>query len=455
MINSFWYPEIKNKKTEIKTNSWFDIQNIKNPNPIKEKTFIDSCTEKILRTRKIEIYPNKEQKVILGKWFNNHIDVYNKTNDFIKSKIIIDDKIVKENFKYINFRNIRDKEMVDYKEELVSVSSINKHLLDEAIKDNVTMYKSATSNMKEKNIKDFRIRPRLKDKRRKNLIIETGLISKKKNGFCISVLGEMKTKDNFQFNEIKKTFTLQYDKFYNKYFLLVPIEIKKVENFIDHNLNKPCPKTTKDKKHLSSKLKHNLDNRMKKDNKCSIDPGVREFICVYSKNEYFGIGNKIKETFKPFYKKIDKITSLKDTKKINEKKYKRAITKVHEKVSNKIKDLHWKASNFLCKKFNTICIGKLSTRSIVNNETSNIKEITKRELYTLSHFSFRKILKDQCEKFNCIYKEINEYETSKRCHKCNKINNVGSSKIYKCDVCEISLDRDINASINIYKKDNS
>ena len=31
-----------------------------------------------------------------------------------------------------------------------------------------------------------------------------------------------------------------------------------------------------------------------------------------------------------------------------------------------------KASNFLCKKFNTIYKGKLSTRSIVNNDKSNI-----------------------------------------------------------------------------------
>ena len=64
---------------------------------------------------------------------------------------------------------------------------------------------------------------------------------------------------------------------------------------------------------------------------------------------------------------------MKDTNKLNDKKYKIGITKIHEKISNKINDLHWKTSNFLCKKFNTICIGKLSTRSIVNNDKSNIE----------------------------------------------------------------------------------
>jgi hypothetical protein len=66
--------------------------------------------------------------------------------------------------------------------------------------------------MKEKNIKDFRIRPLNKDKIKikegKNLIIESNLISKSKNknGFCIYVLKEMKTENNFNLENIDKTF---------------------------------------------------------------------------------------------------------------------------------------------------------------------------------------------------------------------------------------------------------
>ena len=41
--------------------------------------------------------------------------------------------------------------------------------------------------------------------------------------------------------------------------------------------------------------------------------------------------------------------------------------------------------------------------------------------------------------------------TTKMCHKCDKIKQVGASKIYECE-CGIKIGRDINASINIYKK---
>ena len=86
-INNLWYPKIKIKRKIINSNSWFDIKKCENPDKIIQNTFIDICDEKIIRTKKIEIYPNKKQKEILNKWFNNYIDVYNKTNNYIISKI--------------------------------------------------------------------------------------------------------------------------------------------------------------------------------------------------------------------------------------------------------------------------------------------------------------------------------------------------------------------------------
>ena len=462
-LNNQWFPKIKFKKTIVKTNSWFDILKLENPNKIKLNTFVDTCNDNIIRTHKIQIFPTNEQKVILHKWFNNYIDMYNKTNEFIISKILKDGKIVKENFKFINFRDIRDKQMVEYKEQLSNETKINKHLLDEAIKHNVSMYKSCITNMKDKNIKDFRIRPLNKDKRRKNLIIESNLISKSKdkNGFCISVLKEMKTENNFNLKNIDKTFTLQYDKYYNKYFLLIPKEISKLDNDLENYIKKSDKNNKNLNKIISTnlekinikKIRNNVENRIKYDNKCGIDGGIRTFLTVYSENEVIEIGTDLKSILLPYFNKIDKITSLKDTNKLSKRKYKVGITKIYVKISNIINDMHWKTSNFLCKKFNNICIGKLSTRSIALNEKSNINELNKRLLYSISHYRFRIILKSQCEKYNCLYKEINEYETSKRCHKCQKINNIGSSKIYYCKECNIKLDRDINASINIYNKE--
>lgn len=450
----FWYPQLNHIKNNINSNSWFDISECSNPNTINYDSYFDDNTDTVIRTRKIRIFPTFEQKQILQTWFNDFIDMYNKTNEYIKTKIYDENgNLIKDNFKLVDFRNIRDTEiMYNYKTELADISKINKQILSEAIHLNVSMYKSCITRYLNKDITKFNLNNISKNKRRKNLIIESNLISKNKNknGFCITILKEMKTENNFYFNSINRTFKLQYDKLYNTYHLLVPFDIRKVDNGI--KLINGYKLGTKNPNKISNKICNNVRNRFKKNNKCAIDGGVRTFLTIYSKEKTLEIGTNHRDFLDYYYKKIDKLNKLKSLKKISKLKYKKCISKLNEKIINKISDMHWKASSYLCRNYNTIHIGKLNTKSIVKNGKSNINEKTKRMLYSLSHYKFRMILKSQCEKYNCNYEEINEYETSKRCHKCNEKNNVGSSKTYKCEHCNIELDRDINASINIYKK---
>jgi len=61
-------------------------------------------------------------------------------------------------------------------------------------------------------------------------------------------------------------------------------------------------------------------------------------------------------------------------------------------------------------------------------------------------------LKAMAPKFGTIVNEIDEYMTSKTCHNCKNIKkDLGSAKVYKCEKCNVKLNRDINAAINIYK----
>ena len=54
-------------------------------------------------------------------------------------------------------------------------------------------------------------------------------------------------------------------------------------------------------------------------------------------------------------------------------------------------------------------------------------------------------------KWNNKINLINEYMTTKKCSGCNNIKYaIGNNKIYNCSICGLLLDRDINASINIY-----
>lgn len=411
-----WFEDYN--KNQLSTNSWFDINIINNENFVNNTNNIKPIN-KFLKCKIIKIEPNNIQKDILLKWMDSFIDMYNSTNYFINNHLynFNERKVINENKKeYLNFRNLRSKYLKNIKDNYC-VNKINKHILDQSIDHCVSKHKSSITNFFNGNNNFFRLRNMKKNRRKKILILESGLFSKKKNGFCISVLKEIKSSIPLDF--ITKTSILQYDKHLRQFNLYVPIE--------DNSIN--------------------LENRTK----CGIDPGIRTFLTCYSENKILEIGNNCYEKYKKYYEKIDKINNLYITKKLNKQKQSKALNKNHDKIKNLTKDLHYKSCKLLTSYFDNIQIGKISTRSIVSNE-KNLNKISKRAMLSLSHFLFRERLQFQSLKRNVSFKCVNEYNTSKMCSSCKNLYNVGQSKLYCCSNCNLIIDRDINASINIYNK---
>jgi transposase len=174
---------------------------------------------------------------------------------------------------------------------------------------------------------------------------------------------------------------------------------------------------------------------------------------VYSPNKTLEIGTNLIPTIDKYTNKIDKINSDKDLKIITEQKYQKILDKYGNKMRNKINDLHKKVAVYLVSNFKNIHLGKISTSRIILNKTGNLKKITKRRMNVLSFFKFNEIIKIMAKKYNSKIIDINEYMTSKTCHNCHNIHkDLGSNKIYICNKCNIKIDRDINAAINMYNK---
>ena len=149
---------------------------------------------------------------------------------------------------------------------------------------------------------------------------------------------------------------------------------------------------------------------------------------------------------------MDKIKSDRDLKILSQEKYNKLLYKYGNKMRNKVDDLHKKVSVYLVKKYKNIHLGKISTSNVISNKKGNLKEIVKRRINVLSFYKFNETIKTMAIKYGSNVKDINEYMTSKTCHSCQNIHKeLGAHKIYNCEKCKIEIDRDINASINIYK----
>ena len=127
-------------------------------------------------------------------------------------------------------------------------------------------------------------------------------------------------------------------------------------------------------------------------------------------------------------------------------KQRQKVAKLYQKVTNQRRDYLHKISSYLVSQYDTICIEDLSVKSM-------LKEKRLSSLISDASWStLREILTYKCEWYGKNLQVIGRFEpSSKRCNNCGNIKQSLplSERIYKCEKCSTSLDRDLNAALNI------
>lgn len=401
--SSLWKPPDTKFNYERVTNSWFDIQQMRLNKDYKVKNINSSN----IRSYLICLKPTMKQRHILLKWNEVYRRVYNLTAAYLKNNKLCS---------FPKLRKIIDKNIKLNKnlEALSNSSKIPKHTRDNAIKDCIKAYKTAFSNLKSKNIKYFKIRYKKKKHHLSSIVIEPAAFSKRKNGFAIKTLGEIDS--DIELTDIDKECRLCYNSRTKVFILRVPYTKK-------------------------------VNGVRKSYEKCALDPGENVFQTVYTpdKNCYKICSRETNNQISDLIKRIENI-------KTENKKHKKCEFRLREKLSNKVKDMHCKACNFLCKHFDVILIGNLSTKSITSKDKI-LNKTSKKNLLALSHFAFKQRLIFKSEEYNNIVKIVDESYTSKTCGGCGEIDeNLGMKRIFKCSKCPFKCDRDVNAARNIMIK---
>lgn len=414
--NKLWNPISFDKVTDTKTNSWFDISEKYNHNCSHDFDFIksDKLDVPTFKCKKVVVKPSKFQTDVLLKWMESYIRMENETIKFFKKRHFDHEPTI------TNFQVIRTKYLKGVKETIWKNTQlpnykhntkINKHILDEAIKDVCTMYKSCFANMKANNLKHFRVRYIKQNKPKKIIKLESRLFSKEIEGFCVSVIGEIEMNgDNFDSKNMKHTCTLQYNANRNNFTLYVPIDI-----------NEDINEEKNDKLNIG------------------IDPGITPFLNGYTETHCIEICKNIKDKIAPILRKIDKLQS------VNRHK---GMKKRYNKIENLINDLHWKTIEYLTNNYKVISLGNLSTKDI--SKCKHLNKMSKRLGFMLRLYVFRERLKYKCAIKGIKYINMKENMTTKLCSLCGFVNEIGSSKIYKCKKCKNEVARDLNSAKNIF-----
>jgi putative transposase len=365
-------------------------------------------------TRKVRIYPNLEQKKLFKKCFSAHNYFYNKAVESLK-----------QNFK----QNIMDfrKQFIPRDSELSSenlwMKDIPLDTREEAAKKALNAQKTGFSQIKCGLTKKFNLRFR---SRKRNTPIFYAAKKALING---AIFSNRLKKDKYLISKKDKEVIKQSDGIFSitkekdgRYYINIVIQ-------------------SLEKKHRAKK------------NIVALDPGVRTFQTMFSQKSIGEFGFDTSKTLINLYRREDRLKSIIAKEKLTPKKkykLKKRCALLRTKAKHIVSDLHWKTADFLTKNFQVILLPIFNSKNMANKKQRKISKTSTRLLLGLSHYSFQQKL---LYKANVRGRQVilcKEHYTSKCCGNCGKLNEkLGSKKIFKCDNCNLTMDRDIHAARNI------
>lgn len=439
--NDLPYSFDEKDKFKLNTNSWFNIDEFKAilPNDyLYLNTITNHQSNNIIYCKKISMNLNNEQKQILNQWFISYTKMYNEGVNYLFNncqlkKCDINRHYLLNKLKDIpTFFTLRNK-LKNITNNLIEQSQISDnskntkihlHTMNYALKQLCSNLKSSITNMLRDNFKRFRLKYWKFNRPSQSIEIEKCYLNKD-NKLCYKILGDIdysyngKKVDLKDFN-IEHGVKINYNLINNEYSLLVPFSYQS-----ESNLDKP-------------------------NNLISLDPGLRTFMTGVSEDKFIKIGNQVNNNLIQYVKRLN---NLKLNKTLTKKQLNDKRIKLENKLTNKVDDLHWKTINYLINNYQTILLGDMSAKKIVNKNTSCLSNNQKVACLRTRYYQFRQRLEYKCKSRNVNYNLINESFTSKLCSSCGyQDNNLGSSKIYDCSQCKNKIDRDVNGSRNIFIK---
>ena len=203
-------------------------------------------------------------------------------------------------------------------------------------------------------------------------------------------------------------------------------------------------KTSTNKYYLSILIDYNINQKDKLDTVIGLDLGIKDFIVDSNRNRYEN---------KHFYKnkeqklkKLQRQLSKKQNGSNNRNKLRIKLAKVHEKIRNQRLNYLHQITSKIVNENQVICIEDLN----VNGMMSNHK--LAKSIQELSLFEFRRQLEYKCRWYGRQLIIIDRfYPSSKTCHNCGYIYKDLrlSEREWICPHCKSLIDRDYNASLNI------
>ncbi|WP_338599025.1 transposase [Sulfolobus tengchongensis] len=129
---------------------------------------------------------------------------------------------------------------------------------------------------------------------------------------------------------------------------------------------------------------------------------------------------------------------------------KRLLGKYSYRERNRVNDLIHKLANLILSLYNNhvLVFEKLNKQEMFEDAGDSLSRKLSRTVWG----RLLSVLKYKASLYNCRVVEVNPRFTSRSCPRCGWVNSRMVGKTFKCVKCGFTLDRQFNASLNIFKK---
>ncbi len=176
-------------------------------------------------------------------------------------------------------------------------------------------------------------------------------------------------------------------------------------------------------------------------NPVGIDVGIKSFAVLSD-------GTTIENP--KFFKrdKKDLARSQRKHEKKKTKKTKKVIGRIHERIFNRRENFSHQLSRKIVRRYHPICIEDLDINQM---KDGNFKSLN-REISDTAWSSFFNKISYKAENAGKKLIKVNPAYTSQDCSSCGyRVKKKLSDRIHKCPNCNLEMDRDLNASLNILR----
>ncbi len=175
-----------------------------------------------------------------------------------------------------------------------------------------------------------------------------------------------------------------------------------------------------------------------------IDLGLKEFLAT-STSEFVSVPQIYRKAQKHLARQQRGLSRKKDGSN-NRTKAKSRVAKIHQRIARVRETFHYQVAHWLCRNYDLIAVEDLNIRGLARTRLA-------KSIYDVSWGKFITILEAVVVKYGVHLVKVNPHNTSQNCSGCGtKVPKTLSVRLHQCPKCNLEMDRDENAAINILLK---